>query len=86
MIPNGPPVAAVAKRSGLPLVISLHGSDVFVAERIAPARIAARWTFAAAAAVTACSGDLADRAHTLGARPETTIVIPYGVDASSFAP
>ena len=41
VIPNGPPAALVAKRTRIPLVISLHGSDIFVAERAPPARRAA---------------------------------------------
>ena len=50
-------------RPARPLVVSLHGSDVFVAERTpSPARSRAR-TFARARWVTACSADLRDRAH-----------------------
>ena len=40
VIPGG--VTAAAAASGRPLVISLHGSDVYVAERLLPARVAAR--------------------------------------------
>ncbi|MGI8858512.1 MAG: glycosyltransferase [Thermomicrobiales bacterium] len=85
VIPNGPPMAIVARRQA-PLVISLHGSDVFVAERLPPARLAARWAFRAAAAVTACSDDLAIRAVRLSAAPARTTVVPYGVDAAQFKP
>jgi len=86
VIPNGPPVAVVAKQRRLPLVISLHGSDVFVAERLPPARLAARLAFRAAAAVTGCSDDLATRAVRLGAPRERTTVVPYGVNAEQFKP
>lgn len=86
VIPNGPPAAVVARRSGTPLVVSLHGSDVFVAERLKPVGRAARWAFHAAAAVTACSGDLANRAMTLGAWEADTTVIPYGVHGDQFRP
>src|SRR3954465_15295017 len=55
VVPGG--AIAAAARRGLPLVVSLHGSDVFVAERTAPARIVARGVFARAGAVTACSQD-----------------------------
>ena len=85
-IPNGPPAAFVAKRTRTPLVISLHGSDVFVAERVPPARRAAGWAFGAARAVTACSGDLAERAVVLGADADWTTVVPYGVNADQFTP
>lgn len=86
VIPNGPPAALVAKRTRTPLVISLHGSDVFVAEQVRPAGFAARWAFGGADAVTTCSGDLADRAVRLGANAACTSVVPYGVNADQFTP
>lgn len=70
----------------LPLVVSLHGSDVFVAEKWLPARIAARGVFRRAGAVTACSADLARRAIRLGADPTRIEVVPYGVDTERFKP
>jgi phosphatidyl-myo-inositol dimannoside synthase len=84
VVPGG--VIAAAARPGLPLVVSLHGSDVFVAERTAPARFAAARVFHRAGAITACSTDLASRAIALGAAPERLEVVPYGVDASRFRP
>ena len=86
VIPNGPPAALVARVAGLPLVVSLHGSDVYLAERRAAIGRAARAAFRSAAAVTACSPDLAERAGDLGADRATTTVIPYGVDAARFRP
>src|SRR5258705_2056915 len=65
VVPGG--VIAAAARPALPLVVSLHGSDVFVAERAAVARTAARRVFGRAGFVTACSDDLARRAVALGA-------------------
>jgi glycosyltransferase involved in cell wall biosynthesis len=76
-------MAALAT-AGRPLVVSLHGSDVFVAERHAVAGSVARRTFARAGWVTACSADLRDRAVGLGADADRSSVIPYGVDADSF--
>jgi glycosyltransferase involved in cell wall biosynthesis len=70
----------------LPLVVSLHGSDVFVAETLTPARIVARRVFGHAGAVTACSQDLAERAIRLGADASRIEVVPYGVDAERFRP
>jgi glycosyltransferase involved in cell wall biosynthesis len=69
-----------------PLVISLHGSDVFVAERHPVARIAARAAFRRASWVTACSEDLRSRATAIGANAERSNVIPYGVDSERFKP
>jgi glycosyltransferase involved in cell wall biosynthesis len=84
VVPGG--VIAAAARPGLPLVVSLHGSDVFVAERTAPARAAASRVFQHAGFVTACSADLATRAIALGAAPNRLEVVPYGVDAERFRP
>jgi glycosyltransferase involved in cell wall biosynthesis len=85
-IPNGWLCAAPAERHRLPLVVSLHGSDVSLPERHRLLRRAARRAFEAAAAVSACSGDLASRAQKLGADPSRLRTIPYGVDVDAFAP
>jgi glycosyltransferase involved in cell wall biosynthesis len=84
VIPGGVMAAAAAGR--LPLVVSLHGSDVFVAERNAMVGALARRVFGRAGAVTACSDDLHRRAIALGADPRTTETVPYGVDTIRFAP
>jgi glycosyltransferase involved in cell wall biosynthesis len=70
----------------LPLVVSLHGSDVYVAEKVAAARSAARAAFRRAGFVTACSDDLANRAVALGADPSRLETVPYGVDVDRFRP
>ena len=84
VVPGGLIARAAAGRR--PLIVSLHGSDVFVAERSMPARRAAQHVFRRAAWVTACSDDLAARARRLGADPARTEVIPYGVDTERFGP
>ena len=84
VIPNGPIGALVARRHELPLVISLHGSDVSVSQQSGWIGRLARSSFARAAAVTAPSEDLIERARTLGAR-EPIELIPYGADVSAFA-
>lgn len=84
VVPGG--VTAAAAAPALPLVVSLHGSDVYVAETVAPARVAARAVFRRASFVTACSDDLATRAVALGASPQRMETIPYGVDVQRFRP
>jgi glycosyltransferase involved in cell wall biosynthesis len=84
VIPGG--VIGAAAAGSIPLVISLHGSDVFVAERHRVAGLAARTAFKRAAWVTACSEDLRSRALSLGAGSERSNVIPYGVDSDRFKP
>jgi glycosyltransferase involved in cell wall biosynthesis len=84
VIPGGAIAAAAA--GPRPLVISLHGSDVYVAERHAIAGRVARWAFGRAHRVTACSDDLRERAIALGANRDRAETLPYGVDAARFAP
>ena len=84
VVPGGVIAAAAAGRR--PLVVSLHGSDVFVAEHNAVVRTAARAVFGRAAWTTACSDDLRRRAVALGAAEARTEVVPYGVDTSRFTP
>jgi phosphatidyl-myo-inositol dimannoside synthase len=83
VVPNGPIGALAAPSRGVPLVISLHGSDVAVSERSRAIGRATRWSFARAAAVTAPSGDLLERARRLGAVGVLERV-PYGADAEAF--
>jgi glycosyltransferase involved in cell wall biosynthesis len=86
ILPNGVPAAVAARWRHLPLVISLHGSDVFLAERAPLFSVMAAGTMRAAARVTACSRDLQDRALRLGARAGTVDVVPYGADPRAFQP
>jgi glycosyltransferase involved in cell wall biosynthesis len=82
VIPNGPVGRLAAGRT--PLVVSLHGSDVAVAERSTAIGRAARWSFDRAAAVTAPSSDLLERARALGAR-DPLVHVPYGADLDAIA-
>jgi len=84
VIPGG--VTAAMAAPGVPLVVSLHGSDIFVAETFGPAGLAARQVFRHAGFVTACSDDLARRAVVLGADPNRLETVPYGVDVERFRP
>jgi len=84
VIPGGAIAAAAAGRR--PLIISLHGSDVYLAERHGLARRAARAAFARARWITTCSDDLRRRAIAMGAAPDRIEVVPYGVDADRFRP
>ena len=84
VIPGG--AIAAAACPALPLVVSLHGSDAYLAERSAIAGRVARRVFRRADWTTACSDDLRIRAIALGAAPERAETIPYGVDADRFRP
>jgi glycosyltransferase involved in cell wall biosynthesis len=80
VLPNGA-IAALAARSGRPpLVVSLHGSDIFVAERNAALAAFARWTFRRTSWVAACATDLGERAVRLGADRARVAALLHGVD------
>ena len=83
VVPNGTMAWPVSKARGLPLVVSLHGSDVFMSEKKGAFRSAAKLAFSQARAATACSDDLAMRSLALGAT-EKPRVVPYGVDIGLF--
>ena len=84
VLPNGPVAALIAGIRRLPLVISLHGSDVFMAARGRFYSFLAGSCFKRASWITACSDDLRWRAIKLGASEERIETIPYGVDLDRF--
>ncbi len=86
VIPNGIIGLLVAKIFKIPLVISLHGSGIYLSKKNALFRALGRFVFNSADGVTACSPVLRDGALELSARPERSKVVPYGVDLDAFAP
>lgn len=86
VVPNAALITDVVRAHGVGFVVSLHGSDVFLAERLGLAGAFTRTALRAAGAVTACSADLAQRGLALGASPHRTRTVPYGVDVSAFSP
>ena len=68
-----------------PYVVTLHGMDVVLLERSAAARLLARRVLRGAAAVTAVSSDLADRAaRATGLDRERIVVQPMPIAAAQF--
>ena len=86
VVPGGGIADVVSRLTGAPLVISLHGSDVFMLEKNALARQIARVAFGRARCVTGCSSDLLERAQKHGLTPSRSRLIPYGVDTARFQP
>jgi phosphatidyl-myo-inositol dimannoside synthase len=85
-VPNGWLASSVARQHRVPLVVTLHGSDVAMGERHRiVARLCAR-TFERADAVTATSDALRVRALALGARSDKTTTTYIGVDTERFRP
>ena len=83
--PNGVYATALARLTGLPLVVSLQGetvmddSDIFETSRVL--RSALRRGLRAAAVVTGCSAfTLADAERRFGLAPGRGVVVPNGVD------
>jgi glycosyltransferase involved in cell wall biosynthesis len=86
LLPNGWAASSVATRAQTPVVVTLHGTDVAMAERHRVLARIARRTFSRVAGVTATSDDLRRRAVRLGADPQNTITTYLGVNTELFAP
>ncbi|MGH7645630.1 MAG: glycosyltransferase [Gemmatimonadales bacterium] len=75
-----------ARLAGRPYIVTLHGMDVVLLEGSATARVVARRVLRGAAAVTAVSSDLAERAaRATKLDPERIVVQPMPIDAARFA-
>ncbi len=85
VLPSGLIGGAIARRYGIPHVISLHGSDVFVANSSRIFGAIAGRTLRGARAVTACSPYLAKEAARHGSDARRVRFLPYGVDTMRFA-
>jgi glycosyltransferase involved in cell wall biosynthesis len=84
VIPNAPAAARLANACRIPLVISLHGSDIFMAQRHRFLQPFARWSFAQARCVSACSPNLLEGAVEFGADSDKVHLIPWGADPQLF--
>ena len=86
LLPNAWAASGPARKQGVRLVVTLHGSDVAIAERTWLFRALARRTLDAAGAVTAVSDDLHLRAKRLGADARKVQTVHLGVDTEAFQP
>lgn len=68
ILPNGYVASRAAAATGVPYAVTLHGSDVFMAERNPLFRAMAARALAGAAHVTSCSDELRERLLRLGGR------------------
>lgn len=86
-LPNGFIGAVVARRLGLPLVVSIPGSDALVAGQNPLFRAMARFAFAQAGLITANAEVLREVAVTeLGADLKRFELVIYGVDPERLRP
>jgi glycosyltransferase involved in cell wall biosynthesis len=86
LIPGGFIGAVVSELTHVPLVVAVHGSDVFVAEHANILRPAVSSILGTARHIVACSGDLARRVAMLGFPEDRITVVPYGVDVDRYKP
>ena len=84
MLPNGPVGVLAAVITGKPMVITLHGSDAFVAKKSQLLGWFASRSLAKAKLVAACSPDLLADAAILGAPTDKLRLIPWGADPVVF--
>jgi len=85
LLPNGLVAAWVAGIRKIPFIVSLHGSDMFVAGKNVLFQSAARYILKRASGVSACSHELLDRALQLGVGPNIKL-IPWGANPDQFFP
>ncbi len=83
VIPNGLPALLVSKILKIPYSISLHGSDIYIANKNWLFKQTAQIIFKHSSFVSACSMDLYSNAKKLGA-PNNTKLIPWGADPEIF--
>jgi glycosyltransferase involved in cell wall biosynthesis len=85
VLPNGLPAAIISKLLNIPLIISLHGSDIFVADKNFLFKSVAKWVLSQSSSVTACSQELKDRALKINPDIDITL-LPWGADPKAFQP
>jgi len=82
--PDGVAATMLAWMAGVPVSITVRGDDLNVFGQEPGRRQQIAWSLRRAAGVIALSSELAERAISLGARPDCVAVVPNGVDASVF--
>lgn len=85
-LPNGFIGAVASRRLGIPLAVSVPGSDAQVAQQNPLFRGMARFTFAQASLLTANSAELRDAVAPLGADLSKFDMIIYGTDPQALQP
>lgn len=82
ILPNGYVASRVSAATGVPYAATLHGSDVFMAERNPLFGRLARYALAGAAHVTSCSGELRDRLLAVGGaeHADKVLLVANGTD------
>jgi glycosyltransferase involved in cell wall biosynthesis/SAM-dependent methyltransferase len=86
VVPNGPIAAFALRGLPVPLIVTVHGSDVTLASRSHVMGAAARWSLARSTRVTAVSRYMLEQVAQLGVAPGKLELIPLGMGLSTFHP
>ena len=86
LLPNGFIGAIVSKLCKIPVVITLHGSDIFVSKLNPIFKAIAKWTLKHTAMVTSVTPAFLPELTALGVPEERRCLIPNGVDPEVFPP
>jgi len=85
LLPNGYIASRVSRATGVPFASTLHGSDIFMAERAAPLSRMAATALRRASHVTSCSADLQQRLLRLGGE-EFAAKVPLVANGTDLVP
>ena len=86
-LPNGWVAWRVHRKTGVPFGVTLHGSDVFMAEHNPFFSWMARKALGGASHVTSCSADLRDRLLAIGGGPpEKVLLVANGTERMDGVP
>jgi glycosyltransferase involved in cell wall biosynthesis len=84
--PSGVLAAAMKRLSPVPLVTTMHGSDVRLGRSTKAARSTFRWVIGSSEASTSVSRWLSDQAHTIAPSERPPIVAPMPAATDLFTP
>lgn len=85
VLPNGPIAYIVSKLLKIPYMLSLHGSDIYVARKNVIFTKIGSAIIREASSITACSTELKDAAIKLGAGDKVNL-LPWGANPDDFSP
>ena len=86
LIPSGVLASGFKRSGGSEFIVTLHGSDVYLAEKTRLLRSMIKHALAQAEAVCGVSRDLSQRGQAIGATRRPILTIPNGVDTDVFHP
>ena len=86
LYPDGVVAAWIARRLGLPVILTARGSDVAVLPQYRAPRVMIQWAVRQASRVITVSEALRGQLITLGAEPGKVIALRNGVDPNRFYP